>query len=237
MPEEINRLATDVLSTYLFTPSRDADENLRREGIPDDRIHFVGNVMIDTLERCIKQAERSPVFEDLGVAPGSYALLTLHRPSNVDEPGVLSGILDALETIQRQLPILFPVHPRTAKQILERGLGDRIDALPGLRLVDPLGYLDFLALQSRAKLVLTDSGGIQEETTVLGIPCVTLRENTERPITVTEGTNRIAGSDPARIVEAATEALAEDRSRARVPEFWDGRAAERIANVLRTASL
>ncbi len=233
MPEEINRLATDVLANYLLTPSRDADENLRREGIPDERIYFVGNVMIDTLQRCLEKAQRSPVFDDLEVAPGSYALLTLHRPSNVDDPVVLGGILEALETIQHELPILFPVHPRTAKQLMERGLRERVDALPALRLVDPLGYLDFLALQARARLVLTDSGGIQEETTVLGIPCVTLRENTERPVTVTEGTNRIAGADPTRIVAAAMDALAESPSSARIPELWDGHAAERIAAIFR----
>lgn len=233
MPEEINRLATDVLSTYLFTPSRDGDENLRREGIPDERIHFVGNVMIDTLKRCIERAECSSVLDDLGVSAGGYALLTLHRPSNVDDARVLAGILDALEMIQTECPILFPVHPRTAKQLTAHGLRDRADAMAGLRIVEPVGYLDFLALQAGARLVLTDSGGIQEETTVLGIPCVTLRDNTERPVTVTEGTNRLSGSDPTRVVEAASQALGEARSSRRIPELWDGRAADRIAAILR----
>jgi len=233
MPEEINRIATDVLSDYLFTPSRDADENLHREGVPDERVHFVGNVMIDTLQRSLEFVERSSIFERLGVERGQYALLTLHRPSNVDHVQVLSEILEALGEIQKALPVIFPIHPRTEKQIGKFGLQDRVEAMKELRIIPPLGYLDFLALESQAKLVLTDSGGIQEETTVLEIPCLTLRENTERPVTVTQGTNQIVGHDRARIVTAASSILAGDVPQGRIPELWDGQAAERIMTVLR----
>lgn len=232
MPEEINRVVIDALSDYLFTPSRDTDENLRREGVPDERIHFVGNVMIDTLQRCRELAKRSSILEQLKVERGQYALLTLHRPSNVDHPQVLSEILEALGDIQRALPVIFPIHPRTERQIGKFGLQDRVAAMKELRIIPPLGYLDFLALESQAKMVLTDSGGIQEETTVLGAPCLTLRENTERPVTVTQGTNQIVGHDRARIVAATRSILAGDVPQGRVPELWDGHAAERIVAVL-----
>ena len=233
MPEEINRLVTDALSDYLFTPSRDGDANLLKEGVPPERIHFVGNVMIDTLQRCRALAQQSSVFETLGVERGAYAFLTLHRPSNVDDPAVLAEILDALATIQERLPIIFPIHPRTAKQIEAFGLQDRVDRMRDLRRIPPLGYLDFLALQSHARLALTDSGGIQEETTVLGVPCLTLRENTERPVTVTQGTNRIVGHDREEIVAAATAVLEGQAPEGRIPEYWDSQASERIADVLR----
>lgn len=234
MPEEINRLLTDQISDLLFTPSPDADQNLRAEGIPEERIRFVGNVMIDSLFVHLERAKSSTIREDLGVAGSDFAALTLHRPSNVDNPVVFAGIVEALEKIAGQLPIIFPVHPRTRKAIVDLGLESRVKSIGGLRLIEPLGYLDFMRLYSGARLVLTDSGGIQEETTVLGIPCLTLRENTERPITVEMGTNVIVGTDPARITAAALSALEQrpDASPPRVPPLWDGHTAERIADAL-----
>src|SRR5215472_14529198 len=234
MPEEINRLLTDQIADLLLTPSRDADENLRAEGIPEERIRFVGNVMIDSLTSQRERARQSPILVDLGLTENSYAVLTLHRPSNVDEQNAFVRILDALAAIAVRLPIVFPIHPRTRKMIEELGLSKRVQQITDLRLIDPIGYLDFLRLMSCARLVLTDSGGIQEETTVLGIPCITLRENTERPITVTSGTNRIAGTDTDKIVESADRALNNppDKSSATKPEFWDGHAADRILDAL-----
>jgi len=233
MPEEINRLLTDQISDLLFTPSQDADENLRAEGIPDERIRFVGNIMIDSLNKLLERAKDSQVRQQLGVADSDYAVLTLHRPSNVDERETLARILGALETIAERLPIIFPVHPRTRKAILELGLERQLQAGRGLRVIEPLGYLDFLRLYSGARLVLTDSGGIQEETTVLGIPCVTLRENTERPITVEMGTNTVVGTDPQRITTAAFAALDQSSRRSyRVPPLWDGHTADRILDSL-----
>ncbi|HEC33774.1 MAG TPA: UDP-N-acetylglucosamine 2-epimerase (non-hydrolyzing) [Chloroflexi bacterium] len=233
MPEEINRIVTDALSDFLFTTSRGANENLEREGIAPEKIFFVGNVMIDTLHKHRARAEQLGAPARFGLRPGGYALLTLHRPSNVDVPEVFSGILDALATIQRDLPILFPAHPRTVKRIAEFGFAERLTAVPDLRIVEPLGYLEFLALMMNARLVLTDSGGIQEETTILGIPCLTLRENTERPITITGGTNVLVGTDPARIVAETRRILAGEGKTGCVPELWDGHAAERIVKILR----
>src|ERR671927_478055 len=207
MPEEINRLLTDQIADLLFTPSHDADENLIAEGIPKERICFVGNVMIDSLQRNLAVARALPTHEQLGIKANDYALLTLHRPSNVDGRDSFDRILTALEVIAEKLPIVFPVHPRTRKTIAELGLSQRVDAIKDLRLTEPLGYLDFLNLSSSARFVLTDSGGIQEETTALGIPCLTLRENTERPVTVSMGTSKIVGTDAERIVRAAREAL------------------------------
>ncbi|MBN1179248.1 MAG: UDP-N-acetylglucosamine 2-epimerase (non-hydrolyzing) [Anaerolineae bacterium] len=232
MPEEINRVLTDQVADMLFTTERDANENLRREGVAAEKIHFVGNVMIDTLLRHKERALALDILGQYGAASGGFALLTLHRPSNVDAPEVLSGILDALGEIQTRLPILFPAHPRTVKRVQEFGFEARLAALPGLRVVAPLGYLEFLNLMASARLVLTDSGGIQEETTILGVPCLTLRENTERPVTVTEGTNRIVGNDPQRIVSAALAVLDGKSKAGCTPELWDGRAAERIVSVL-----
>src|SRR5918997_238674 len=210
MPEEINRLLTDQISDLLLTPSRDADRNLLAEGIPAERIRFVGNVMIDSLFKQLGRAESSRVREELEVAGADYAVVTLHRPSNVDDPRVLRGILSALTRIGERLPVVFPIHPRTRKNLDEFGLLKTNEAAGRVRLVEPLGYLDFLRLYSGARLVLTDSGGIQEETTALGIPCLTLRENTERPVTVELGTNRVVGTDPGRIVAEAEAALARD---------------------------
>jgi UDP-N-acetylglucosamine 2-epimerase (non-hydrolysing) len=227
MPEEINRLVTDVLAAYLFTTEPSGAENLRAEGIPDDRIFFTGNVMIDTLLRFREKADRSDVLARLGLAEKSYALVTLHRPANVDSPEKLREMVSALRQIRESLPVVFPAHPRTRGNLEKFGI-----AYDGLTLTPPLGYLDFLKLMSAARLVLTDSGGIQEETTILQVPCLTLRENTERPITIEMGTNHLAGTDPEKIVAAARQALAAPAAAARIPELWDGRAAERIWDVL-----
>src|SRR5215207_1938556 len=209
MPEEINRLLTDQIADLLLTPSADADANLRAEGVAPERIRFVGNVMIDSLLKHLARAEGSTAREDLGLAPGGYAVVTLHRPANVDERVTLARIIAALGRVGRRLPVVFPIHPRTRKRLAEFGLLAEVERGGGVRLVEPLGYLDFLRLYSGARLVLTDSGGIQEETTALGIPCLTLRENTERPVTVELGTNRVVGTDPERIVRTAVEALGE----------------------------
>jgi len=232
MPEEINRLLTDQISDLLLTPSPDADENLRAENIPAARIRFVGNVMIDSLYTQMERAGRSRIREELGLGRGTdYAVVTMHRPANVDAREPLERVLSALERIGERLPVIFPVHPRTRRRLEEFGLFERASrAAPRLRLVEPLGYLDFLRLFSGASLVLTDSGGIQEETTALSIPCLTLRDNTERPITITHGTNRLVGTDTEAITEAAFDAL--DHPRESVPPLWDGQAADRILNAL-----
>ncbi len=234
MPEEINRVLTDQIANLLFTPSEDADQNLLAEGIPPERIRFVGNVMIDSLYKNLERSKRSRIKESMGLTDKPYAVLTLHRPSNVDEPETFGRIFKALETIGEELTVVFPVHPRTKKTIAELGLSERVKSIRGLRLIDALGYLDFLSLCSGARIVLTDSGGIQEETTVLGIPCLTLRENTERPITVKLGTNTIVGTDSDKIVAAARIALDGTPERvASIPPLWDGHAADRILDALR----
>jgi UDP-N-acetylglucosamine 2-epimerase (non-hydrolysing) len=231
MPEEINRLLTDAISDLLFVTEPSGVENLRREGVADERIHLVGNVMIDTLRFQQQLAESSTVLERLEVEPGRYGVITLHRPSNVDVPEVFARILDAFARMQQDLPLIFPIHPRTRKNLAALGLAQRVAQLPGLRLVEPLGYLDFLKLMMRAALVLSDSGGIQEETTALGVPCLTLRENTERPITLEEGTNQLVGTDPHRIL-AGYDRIRSGALTGRVPALWDGHAAERIRDVL-----
>lgn len=228
MPEEINRLATDAIADLLLTPSADADANLRREGVPEEKIRRVGNVMIDTLRRQLPFAAQSPILETFGLAPQRYAVVTLHRPSNVDDEPTLRGVFSSLAKLAKTLPVVFPVHPRTRQKLA--GLRD-LETPPGLRLCEPLGYRDFLRLWSAARLVLTDSGGLQEETTGLGVPCLTLRENTERPITVSEGTNRVVGVNPANIDAAIAETLAAPPV-GRIPELWDGRTAERIVGAL-----
>ncbi|GAB6162904.1 UDP-N-acetylglucosamine 2-epimerase (non-hydrolyzing) [Desulfothermus naphthae] len=236
MPEEINRIVVDALSTYLFTPSRDANENLRSEGIPEEHIYFVGNVMIDTLFRCRTLAEQSSIFNQLGLnKKDKYALSTLHRPSNVDNPEILAEILEALLRIQEEIPIIFPIHPRTKKQIQKFGLQPILEKAHNIRIISPLGYIDFLALESHATFVLTDSGGIQEETTVLGVPCLTMRENTERPATITQGTNQLVGHDKNKIIAAAFKILDGQMPQGQIPELWDGHAAERIVEVLKNA--
>ncbi len=236
MPEEINRLVTDSLSDYLFTTCREADANLKKEGIPEERIFFVGNVMIDTLLKHVKKAGQSNIHKRLNLIkngrPIPYAAMTLHRPSNVDDKKILGGILDTVEEIQNRLPIVFPIHPRTYKQIQAFGFESRVKCMNGLILTEPLGYLDFLALVSRSKMTLTDSGGLQEETTVLDVPCITIRENTERPITIREGTNTLVGTDKEKILAAVDEIILTGGKAGIVPELWDGKAAERIVEQL-----
>ncbi|GKT08907.1 non-hydrolyzing UDP-N-acetylglucosamine 2-epimerase [Desulforhabdus sp. TSK] len=235
MPEEINRLCTDVLCDYLFTTDRFANENLRREGVPEDKIFFVGNVMIDTLLKHKEMAGRLDLMDRWGLEPCKYATLTLHRPSNVDERETLEGILEALTEIAHGLPIVFPIHPRTRKMVEQFGLSSYLNngnRVQGIWTTEPLGYLEFLHLNMNARMVLTDSGGLQEETTVLGVPCITLRENTERPITCEEGTNVIVGNRKENILAAARKVLQGDIARGRVPEKWDGQAAERIVKIL-----
>lgn len=232
MPEEVNRAVTDVLSDLLLTPSPDADANLLAEGKGKDRIVCVGNVMIDTLVANLNRATTVDMPGRLGLTPSKYAVLTLHRPSNVDDPAVLGPLVDVLVEISEQLPLVFPVHPRTRKQLEHTGLAPRLDNADNVLLLEPLGYLEFLSLTSRAQLVLTDSGGLQEETTALGIPCLTLRENTERPITESEGTNVVVGVDPDRIRAEAQNVLTTGGKSGRVPALWDGRASERIAEAV-----
>jgi UDP-N-acetylglucosamine 2-epimerase (non-hydrolysing) len=232
MPEEINRVVTDAISDLLFTPAREADDNLVREGIPPERIYFVGNVMIDCLLAQLPKTEHRDTLQRFGVTAGNYATLTLHRPSNVDDPEVLSGIVEVMIELSRQLPVVWPIHPRSAKMLAQSGLLHRLDRNPGFKLIEPLGYLDMLTLTRRARMILTDSGGLQEEATVLGVPCITLRQNTERPVTVEMGANRLAGNQPAGVRAAIQSVLEGKRLNIRIPELWDGRAAVRIVDVL-----
>ena len=247
MPEEINRVLTDAISDYLFTTCEDANENLRKEGIPEEKIYFVGNVMIDTLLRYKERAKKSKILEKLGLNKDlqvrSYALLTLHRPSNVDNRETFINILKALKNVSKKIPIIFPAHPRTQRQIkifsLEKYFNfvniesnSCVNIENSINLLDPLSYLDFLNLMANAKFVLTDSGGIQEETTILNIPCLTLRENTERPVTLKEGTNTIVGSNPEKIISKSMDILNGKKKIGRIPKLWDGKAAERIINIL-----
>ena len=233
MPEEINRILTDSISDLLLTTSQDADENLKHEGIDEDKIKFVGNVMIDSLFYNLEKSKELKVRENLDLSGKDYAVLTLHRPSNVDEKETFSGLLDALIEISENLPIIFPVHPRTQANIEKFGFAEQV-ANSNIRLIKPLGYLDFMNLYSGAKLVLTDSGGLQEETTALGIPCLTLRENTERPITISHGTNFLVGTDPDNIQSKAFEILVRNQisENQKIPPLWDGQAAERICDAL-----
>ena len=231
MPEEINRILTDQISNYLFTTCRDGDENLKKEGVSGDKIHFTGNAMIQSLIRYEDRVNRSKIHEKLNVKPGDYALVTLHRPSNVDDEDTFRGILNALKRIQQQIMILFPAHPRTRKQLKQFGLSEESEN-GRFMLLEPLGYLDFLSLQKKAGLVLTDSGGIQEETTFYRVPCLTLRHNTERPITIEQGTNILVGTDPDRIVTESFAILDGKVKQGTVPEFWDDKVAERIVAVL-----
>lgn len=226
MPEEVNRLLTDAVADFLFTPSTDANENLAREGIPFSKIHFVGNVMIDTLVRLLPRAVMPEEARELT----RYALVTLHRPSNVDEPGMLARILEILGRIGRELPVLFPVHPRTRLRIEAFAL--QADGTDGVRFLKPLPYLECLGLQRYATLVITDSGGVQEETTFLGVPCLTLRETSERPVTITEGTNTLIGDQPESLYAEVMTILAGRGKCGRIPPLWDGRAGERIAQAL-----
>jgi UDP-N-acetylglucosamine 2-epimerase (non-hydrolysing) len=221
MPEEINRIVTDALADVLFTTSRDADENLKREGVDPSKIHFVGNVMIDTL---LKHREKAL---SLGKRAESYALVTLHRPSNVDDPAVFGEILASLREIAEEMTVIFPIHPRTAKRIIEFGFDTG-----KICITKPFGYLEFLNLTSQAKMVLTDSGGLQEETTIMGIPCLTLRNNTERPVTITHGTNIMTGTNRHRILAGFRRVVSGEWRPLGPPELWDGHAAERIVQVI-----
>ena len=230
MPEEINRVLTDQLSDLLLTPSRDAEPNLLAEGIPKERIVFVGNVMIDSL--LIAAGQPTGVLSELGLKRAEYALVTLHRPANVDTQEALLATLDVIEAIAARLPVLFPVHPRTRTRIVALGLAERLERLTAVKLAEPLGYRDFVTAMAGAKLVATDSGGIQEETTALGIPCLTLRGGTERPITVTEGTNVVVGLDRFR-VGAEVAAIVDGRAkRGKTVEGWDGKTGERIVDAI-----
>jgi UDP-N-acetylglucosamine 2-epimerase (non-hydrolysing) len=232
MPEEINRVLTDALADFLFVTEEDAIQHLLKEGRPRESIYLVGNVMIDALRHFLPVAQKSRIGEDLDLKNAAnwqrFGVLTLHRPSNVDSTEKLAEILGAIDAIAAQIPVIFPVHPRTQQRLTQAG----IKTHPQLKLIPPVGYLDFLCLLSKATLVLTDSGGIQEETTALGVPCLTLRENTERPITISEGTNLLIGTDPAKILVAAQHILAGKGKAGRIPPFWDGHAAERIVEVL-----
>jgi UDP-N-acetylglucosamine 2-epimerase (non-hydrolysing) len=225
MPEEVNRVVTDRVSDYHFAPSQDAVTNLQAEGYRDDQVHLVGNVMVDTLLANLDRALERDVMARFGLEPRQYGLVTLHRPANVDDPAVLSGLLSALDEVARSCPLVLPAHPRAAQRLRDWGLSDRVSIIP------PAGYLDFVALEALARLVLTDSGGVQEETTALGVPCLTMRDNTERPITVTEGTNQLVGRDPERIIQAALGVLSARPPLGR-PALWDGHAGQRIAEIL-----
>jgi UDP-N-acetylglucosamine 2-epimerase (non-hydrolysing) len=228
MPEEINRIVTDRLADILLTPSSDADENLRAEGVAESRIHLVGNIMIDTLMRHLPMATLDRVAGRVAVEAHRYAVLTLHRPSNVDDPAAFRRIFDAVAEIAATLPVVFPVHPRTRERIRSFGFAP---LPPNILVTEPLGYIDFLSLTSHAALILTDSGGLQEESTALGIPCLTLRENTERPVTVTHGTNRVVGTRTDAILAGFAAAMSNGDG-SRRPPLWDGKTAERISHVV-----
>jgi UDP-N-acetylglucosamine 2-epimerase (non-hydrolysing) len=231
MPEEINRVVTDSLSSYLFVTEEDGMANLRREGVDPERTFLVGNVMIDTLITLLPRIRERRMAAELGLTPGSYGVVTLHRPSNVDDAAMLRRLVTALGKIAGRLPLVFPAHPRTTARLAAAGLtGDLVDA--GVRLVEPMPYVEFISLAADARLVLTDSGGIQEETTMLGVPCLTLRDNTERPVTVMRGTNRLVGTDPVGAVRAVDESLAGPLISREPPPFWDGHAADRIVAIL-----
>jgi UDP-N-acetylglucosamine 2-epimerase (non-hydrolysing) len=244
MPEEINRVMTDAIADYLFVSEPSGIDNLRREGVAESKLFLVGNVMIDSLLTFLAPARATTILSDLGLAertaghskPVPFVLLTLHRPSNVDDPGVLRPLLEVLSEVGRDVPVLFPAHPRTLGKLQKFGLGGLVrpgtPTGPGVWILPPAGYLEFLHLMSEAALVLTDSGGIQEETTVLGVPCLTLRHNTERPITVDEGTNLLVGNDPIAILRETRSALSGGGKRGRVPPLWDGRAGKRVVDIL-----
>jgi len=233
MPEEINRLLTDDISDYLFAPSQDACDNLRKEGIAEDKLFLVGNVMVDSLLRSKKKADESGILSRLSVLKGGYSVLTLHRPENVDSKEKLQEIIAAVMEVSRRIDVVFPAHPRTQKKLKEFGLFDALSKTSHrILMIDPLGYLDFIKLEMDAKFVITDSGGVQEETTVFGVPCLTVRNNTERPVTVSQGTNILVGEDGRKMVEEAFNILDGGSKKGRCPELWDGLASQRIVNVL-----
>ncbi len=232
MPEEINRVLTDALSDVLYTPSRLAGRNLISEGVPMEKISLVGNIMIDSLIGFLERAQQRPIVRELGLTPGGYGLVTLHRPANVDNREILGELVEALLEISAKLPLVFPVHPRTAKMLAEFGLDEQLKQTGSIRMIEPVGYLDILCLMKSARLAISDSGGIQEETTFLGIPCITIRENTERPETILEGTNTLAGHDRELIVRLAADAVAGRGKNGCDLEFWDGEVAARIVEDL-----
>ena len=232
MPEEVNRVLTDSISHFLFCTEQSGVDNLKNEGIATDKVFLVGNVMIDALMKHKSAADKSTVLSDMKLAPGQYAVLTLHRPANVDDPAIFKKILDALSVIQQDLPIIFPIHPRTRSHLNGSVLGQRTQGMKNLRMTEPLGYLDFLKLMSEARIVLTDSGGIQEETTILKVPCLTLRENTERPCTVEAGSNQVVGRDPDRIIAGYRQSMSRKNLMVKIPPLWDGHASERIVRIL-----
>jgi len=233
MPEEINRILTDSISDYLLTPSLDGDENLLKEGVPQEKIFFVGNIMIDSLVQYKDKAKQSKILDDLHIE-NEYALITLHRPSNVDSEKGLLTILNAFKNISKSINLIFPIHPRTRKQIKEFGFEDMVENMPNLILTEPVGYYDFLKLQMEAKFILTDSGGIQEESTYFGVPCLTLRPQTERPITIWEGTNKMVKLETEDIIKEANEILIGNTKKGKIPKYWDGKTAERIVKIFRT---
>lgn len=232
MPEETNRIVTDSLSDLLLVSEPSGVENLRREGHPEDRIELVGNVMIDTLFSLLEKARQQPILNQQQLTPGNFGVITAHRPSNVDTVEKLTGLVDVIVHASRQLPLVFPVHPRTQARLESFDLLDRLKTESGIRLLEPLGYLDFLCLTSQSKVVVTDSGGLQEESTALGIPCLTMRHNTERPVTVTEGTSELCGDDPERLRKHLEEVQNGTYKKGRCPDLWDGHASERIADRL-----
>ncbi len=236
MPEEANRLVTDTLSDLLLVSEESGVDNLRREGHPDDRIRLVGNVMIDTLRRHVRRAAERSILADLRLESGCYAVVTLHRPSNVDDPAVLRALTEVLIDVARSVPIVFPVHPRTRERLKTFGLLAELEDAAGVVLLEPLGYLDFLALTSQSKVIVTDSGGLQEESTALEIPCLTMRENTERPVTVTEGTSTLVGTDAEQLRSHLQSVLDGTYKRGRCPDLWDGQAAGRIVRELLAAT-
>jgi len=232
MPEEINRIVTDAISDMLFVSEPSGMANLRREGRPEEGMHLVGNVMIDTLLRLLPKAVKTDVLENHGLRPGQYGVVTLHRPGNVDRPETLGPILQVLVETSRELPLVFPIHPRTMQRIERVGLAENLRRASGVLELPPLGYLDFLALTSQSRVIVTDSGGLQEESTVLGIPCLTMRPNTERPITVEEGTSTLVGNDPVLLRSCLRAVLGGSYKQGRCPALWDGQAAGRIAKIL-----
>jgi len=233
MPEEINRILTDRISDLLFVTEQSGLDNLKNEGVADEKVRLVGNVMIDTLLANKEKAEQSDILEKLNLGKQGYAVITLHRPSNVDDMANLSQIIAAFEVIEQDLKLVFPIHPRTRNNIKDTEIGRRIESMANLILLDPVGYLDFLKLMANAAVVITDSGGIQEETTIIGVPCMTLRENTERPVTISEGTNRLVHITTEDILRKYNEIKANDFDvSGRIPKFWDGNAAKRIADIL-----
>ncbi len=236
MPEEINRILTDSISDLLFCTELSGVNNLRREGVAGEKIYLVGNVMIDTLLKNLERAEKTTILEDMGLRKRGYAVATLHRPANVDDPKALAGLVDVLDAVQQDMPVVFPIHPRTSAHLVSHGLATRVAAMHNLHMFEPVGYLEFLRLMANARVVLTDSGGIQEETTILQVPCLTLRENTERPVTCEIGSNRLVGTKAENVIAAYRQVIANGNGQCGIPPLWDGRAAERIVNVI-TGSL